>query len=194
GPPGCARSPPCPATACPRGACREVIAVRPSPDADDSQLPFLDPTQYRYELIRPLLLCPERTATQRAQETGTHPETIGRLKRRFAQQGMLGLVPDTLDVHPAPGGCPTPSGTNPRAQKASREVWPPATWRGSFCIPPCTPSPPKRRAASGPPPRQQRLPHGRSSTTTAIPSASRPARRSLPSRLSDSIGEILYGG
>jgi hypothetical protein len=75
--------------------------VRPSPDADDSQLPFLDPTQYRYELIRPLLLCPERTATQRAQETGTHPETVGRLKRRFAQQGMLGLVPDTLDVHPA---------------------------------------------------------------------------------------------
>jgi hypothetical protein len=75
--------------------------VRRYPDADDSQLPFLDPTQYRYELIRPLLLCPERTATQRAQETGTHPETVGRLKRRFAQQGMLGLVPETLDVHPA---------------------------------------------------------------------------------------------
>ena len=75
--------------------------MRPYPDADDSQLPFLDPTQYRYELIRPLLLCPERTATQRAQETGTHPETVGRLTRRFAQQGMLGLVPDTLDVHPA---------------------------------------------------------------------------------------------
>src|SRR5215813_15303550 len=51
---GAARGVPCapwPATACPRGACREVIAVRPSPDADDSQLPFLDPTQYRYELI-----------------------------------------------------------------------------------------------------------------------------------------------
>jgi transposase InsO family protein len=75
--------------------------VRPSPNADNAQLPFLDPTQYRYELIRPLLLCPERTATQRAQETGTHPETVGRLKRRFAQQGMLGLVPETLDVHSA---------------------------------------------------------------------------------------------
>ncbi|HSX78492.1 MAG TPA: helix-turn-helix domain-containing protein, partial [Candidatus Saccharimonadia bacterium] len=48
-----------------------------------------------------MLLCPEQTATQRAQETGTHPETVGRLKRRFAQQGMLGLLPDTLDVHPA---------------------------------------------------------------------------------------------
>jgi hypothetical protein len=66
--------------------------VRPSPDAADSPLPFLDPTQYR----------PERTATQRAQETGTHPETVGRLKRRFAQQGMLGLGPDTLAVPPPP--------------------------------------------------------------------------------------------
>jgi len=75
--------------------------VRPYPDATDPQLPLLDPTQQRYELIRPLLLDPERTATQRAQETGTHPETVGRLKRRFAQQGMLGLLPDTLDVHPA---------------------------------------------------------------------------------------------
>jgi integrase-like protein/Homeodomain-like domain-containing protein len=71
------------------------------PDPDDPQLRLLDPTQYRYELIRPLLLCPERTATQRAQETGTHPDTVGRLKRRFTQQGMLGLVPDTLEVLPA---------------------------------------------------------------------------------------------
>ena len=61
--------------------------MRPAPDADDAHLPFLDPTQYRYELIRPLLLCPEQTATPRAQETGTHPATVGRLKRRFAQQG-----------------------------------------------------------------------------------------------------------
>ena len=71
------------------------------PDPDDPQLRLLDPTQYRYELIRPLLLCPERTATQRAQETGTHPDTVGRLKRRLTQQGMLGLVPDTLEVLPA---------------------------------------------------------------------------------------------
>lgn len=68
---------------------------------DDPQLPSIDPTQYRYELIRPLLLFPEHTATQRAQETGTHPETVGRLKRRFEQQGMLGLGPDTLDIRPA---------------------------------------------------------------------------------------------
>src|SRR5712691_12864829 len=75
--------------------------MRSHPDPDDPQLRFLDPTQQRYELIRPLLLCPERTATQRAQETGTHPETVGRLKRRFEQQGMLGLEPDTLEVLPA---------------------------------------------------------------------------------------------
>src|SRR6266851_1318533 len=92
---------PCPGTGCPGGACREASPVRPHPDPNDPQLPFLDPTQYRYELIRPLLLFPDRTATQRAQETGTHPETVGRLKRRFAQQGMLGLGPDTLDVRPA---------------------------------------------------------------------------------------------
>ena len=94
------------------------------PDPDTPQLPLLDPTQQRYELIRPLLLDPTRTAAQRAQETGTHPETVGRLKRRFDQQGMLGLVPDTLDVHPAqrqlrvpdtvvhenPSGCPAACG------------------------------------------------------------------------------------
>jgi len=74
--------------------------VRPHAEMDDARLPFSDPTQQRYELIRPLLLDPERTAVQRAQETGTHPETVGRLKRRFAQQGMLGLVPATQEVRP----------------------------------------------------------------------------------------------
>jgi hypothetical protein len=71
------------------------------PDADDPQLSFNDPTQYRYELIRPLVLFQDRTATQRAQETGIHPDTVGTLKRRFEAQGMLGLVPDTLEVIPA---------------------------------------------------------------------------------------------
>ncbi|MBA0084324.1 MAG: helix-turn-helix domain-containing protein [Acidobacteria bacterium Pan2503] len=69
-------------------------------ETDEPQLPFSDPIQQRYELIRPLLLDPERTATQRAQETGTHPETVGHLKRRFAQQGMLGLLPATQEVQP----------------------------------------------------------------------------------------------
>jgi hypothetical protein len=80
---------------------REAALARRYSETDDPLLPYIDPTQQRYELIRPLLLCPEHTATQRAQETGTHPDTVGRLKRQFAQQGMLGLVPDTLEVLPA---------------------------------------------------------------------------------------------
>jgi transposase InsO family protein len=71
------------------------------PNADDPPLPFDDPTQQRYEIIRPVAVIRNRTATERAQETGTHPETVGRLKRRFEQQGMLGLLPDTVEVIPA---------------------------------------------------------------------------------------------
>ena len=47
------------------------------------------------------MLFQDRTATQRAQETGTHPDTVGTLKRRCDAQGMLGLVPETLEVVPA---------------------------------------------------------------------------------------------
>ena len=57
-------------------------------DADNPQLPLHDVMQQRYELIRPLVLLQERTASQRAQETDTHPETVGALKRRFEAQGM----------------------------------------------------------------------------------------------------------
>jgi transposase len=65
------------------------------------ELRFIDPIQWRYELIRPLVLCEGGTATQRAQATQTHPQTVRKLTRRFAQQGMLGLFPDTVDVRPA---------------------------------------------------------------------------------------------
>ena len=75
--------------------------ARPFSDGDDPQLPLHDPIQHRYELIRPLVLLQDRTATQRAQETATPPETVGRLKRRFDQQGLLGLFPDTLEIIPA---------------------------------------------------------------------------------------------
>ena len=70
-------------------------------DVDDPQLPLNDPTQHRYEIIRPLVLLQDRTAIQRAQETATHPETVGALKRRFEAQGMLGLLPASLKVIPA---------------------------------------------------------------------------------------------
>jgi hypothetical protein len=55
------------------------------------QLGFVDQTQWRYEVIRPLVLFADRTAQQRAQETHTHPDTVRTLRRRFRQQGMLGL-------------------------------------------------------------------------------------------------------
>jgi transposase InsO family protein len=72
----------------------------PCPDAEDPQLPFNDPIQHRYEIIRPIVVFGDRTAIQRAQETATHPETVGHLKRRFEQQGMLGLLPNTVEVIP----------------------------------------------------------------------------------------------
>ncbi len=84
------------------------LTMLPFPDAAGPQLPCNDPTQQRYERIRPVLF-QERTATQRAQETGTHPETVGRLKRRFEQQGMLGLVPATVEVVPARRRCRVPA-------------------------------------------------------------------------------------
>ena len=66
--------------------------------AKNWQLGFTEPTQRRYEVIRPLLLFADRTATQRARETDTHPDTVRMLHRRFRQQGMLGLLPGNVEV------------------------------------------------------------------------------------------------
>src|SRR5215475_10547300 len=62
------------------------------------QLGFVDQTQWRYEVIRPLVLFADRTAQQRARETETHPDTVRTLHRRFRQQGMLGLLPADVEV------------------------------------------------------------------------------------------------
>ena len=75
--------------------------MQPRQDFAQLQELFRDPMQQRYELIRPLVLLQDRTATERAEETGTHPETVSRLKRRFEQQGLLGLLPDSIEVVPA---------------------------------------------------------------------------------------------
>jgi hypothetical protein len=75
--------------------------VQPRLDFDQLQPRFRDPIQRRSEIIRPLVLWHDRTATQRAEETHTHPETVGTLKRRFAQQGLLGLVPDSIEIVPS---------------------------------------------------------------------------------------------
>src|SRR6266508_25101 len=62
------------------------------------QLRLVDQTQWRYEVIRPLVLFADRTATQRAHETATHPDTVRALHRRFRQQGMVGLLPANIEV------------------------------------------------------------------------------------------------
>jgi transposase InsO family protein/transposase len=64
---------------------------------DQLQLRFRDPVQRRYEIIRPVLL-EECTAAERATHTHLHPDTIGKLKRRFEQQGMLGLFPAHVEI------------------------------------------------------------------------------------------------
>jgi hypothetical protein len=78
----------------------ERDSVEPTAEFAQLQLRFIDQTQRRYEVIRPLLLFEDRTATQRAQETATHPDTVRTFMRRFRQQGMLGLLPDHVEVSP----------------------------------------------------------------------------------------------
>ena len=62
------------------------------------QLQFVDHTQWRYEVIRPVVLFADRTPQQRAHETQTHPATVRKLTRGFRQRGMLGLLPGTVEV------------------------------------------------------------------------------------------------
>src|SRR5262245_39591533 len=69
------------------------------------QLRFVDQVQWRYELIRPLVLLEERPAPpeairQRAHATGSHPETVRKFTRRFEQQGLLGLLPEAVAIVP----------------------------------------------------------------------------------------------
>jgi transposase InsO family protein len=72
--------------------------VEPTAEFAQLQLGFVDQTQWRYEVIRPLILFADRTARQRAQETHTHPDTVRTLQRRFRQQGMPGLLPADVEV------------------------------------------------------------------------------------------------
>jgi hypothetical protein len=66
----------------------------PTDDFAQLSLQFVDHTQWRYELIRPLVLLADRTPRQRADETDTHPATVRTLTRRFRQRGMVGLLPE----------------------------------------------------------------------------------------------------
>jgi hypothetical protein len=48
--------------------------VEPTAEFAQLQLGFVDRTQWRYEVIRPLVLFADRSASQRARETDTHPD------------------------------------------------------------------------------------------------------------------------
>jgi transposase InsO family protein len=74
--------------------------VDPTAEFAQLQRHLVDDTQWRYEVIRPLVLFADRTATQRAQETHTHPDTVRALARRFRQQGMVGLLPAHVEIIP----------------------------------------------------------------------------------------------
>jgi transposase InsO family protein len=83
--------------------------VEPLRDFAQLQLHFVDHIQWRYEVIRPLVLFADDTATHRAEETHLHPDTVRRLTRRFQQQGMLGLLPDHTALVPSSRGRPVPA-------------------------------------------------------------------------------------
>jgi len=74
--------------------------MEPMQDFAQLQLQFVDQIQWRYELIRPLVLFADGTPAQRAADTHTHPDTVRTFTRRFHQQGMLGLLPGALEVVP----------------------------------------------------------------------------------------------
>jgi hypothetical protein len=78
--------------------------VEPLRDFAQLQLRFVDHIQWRYEVIRPLVLFADDTAAHRAEETHLHPDTVRRLTRRFQQQGMLGLLPDHTELVPPSRG------------------------------------------------------------------------------------------
>lgn len=72
--------------------------MEPLADFAQLELHVVDQVQWRYEVIRPLVLFDDRTAAQRAVETDTHPETVRQLTRRFRRQGILGLFPDQAEM------------------------------------------------------------------------------------------------
>ena len=82
----------------------------PLPDCDQLPERCREPMPRRSALLRPWVRFHERPATQRAEATHTPPATVGTLQRRCAPQGMLGLVPDAVEV--------VPSGARPRVSDA----------------------------------------------------------------------------
>jgi hypothetical protein len=71
----------------------EGKALARTTDFAQLALGFVDPIQWRYEVIRPVVLLRDTTPQQRANETHTHPYTVRRLVRQFQARGMRGLLP-----------------------------------------------------------------------------------------------------
>jgi hypothetical protein len=81
---------------------KEGARVEPTRDFAPLHLQFVDQSQWRYALIRPLVLCADGPPTQRAADTHTPPDTLRTFLRRFRQAGMLGLLPTESEVAPRP--------------------------------------------------------------------------------------------
>ena len=156
--------------------------MEPMLDFAQLQLHFVDQIQWRYEVIRPLVLFADRSATARAQETDTHPETVGKLKRRFEQQGMLGLMPDTLEVV-------TPGRRRRVPETVVEEIarlkglrgFSIVNWPGSSLTSGASASMTKRSKLSGTRARRRRPSNCRSWTITATRIARMPGSRSFNS-------------
>lgn len=58
---------------------------------DQLRLQFIDPLQYQYEVIRPIVLTGE-TAAERSRQTGVDRTITGDKARRFVTDGMMGLA------------------------------------------------------------------------------------------------------
>jgi hypothetical protein len=65
--------------------------VSAAEDFDQIRLQFVDPLQYAYELIRPIVLFGE-TAAERSRQTGVDRTVIGDKARRFVTDGMSALA------------------------------------------------------------------------------------------------------
>src|SRR5262245_35585231 len=87
--------------------CRVSVAlsrrrngVSAAEDFAQYQLRFVDDIQHDYEVIRPIVLFAE-TIAERSRQTGIELTVVGAKARRFAMEGMLGLVP-ALEGPPRP--------------------------------------------------------------------------------------------
>jgi hypothetical protein len=78
------------------------------PDFAPRPLRCVDHIQWRYELIRPVVLIQHRPVAQRAAETPTHPDTVRHLSHRCRLHGTLGVFPEHTEVISPSRGKPLP--------------------------------------------------------------------------------------